>query len=144
MCKYIIILYVPVNLSYFKQPILGNKKFTWNYRINKNKEHTLYGHPKWNTTRGNNLLLSVVNLPSGCNPDKLFSEWRHWRSFDGQLASVDISPEPFDRTNIQYAISSEGNALILQTNTSKSTRIIGAALRRQESHKFIYWPSLLP
>lgn len=57
MCKYIIILYVPVNLSYFKQPILGNKKFTWNYRINKNKEHTLYGHPKWNTTRGNYLLL---------------------------------------------------------------------------------------
>jgi len=34
---------------------------------------------------------TLVNLARGCNPGRLVSEWRHWRSFDGQLT---LTPHP--------------------------------------------------
>jgi len=57
--------------------------------------HVACSHPRPPVDRA-----GLVNLARGCNPGRLVSEWRHWRSLDGQL-----TPAPHPRVIGRYVVA---------------------------------------
>lgn len=60
----------------------------------------------------------LVNLARGCNPGRLVSEWRHWRSFDGQLTLADPSSSDRLFTIVNYSLISKKVSLFCDSTIS--------------------------
>lgn len=54
----------------------------------------------------------LVNLARGCNPGRLVSEWRHWRSLDGQLTHAGHSRMIGSSVTVRFLFAEENLLLI--------------------------------
>lgn len=97
---------------------------------------------------------TLVNLARGCNPGRLVSEWRHWRSFDGQLT---LTPHPRvigPFVAASRTISFVSKKLFLHLNgiredphDARERSLPGTSARMEQCirpHKFIHRSALLP
>lgn len=103
---------------------------------------------------------TLVNLARGCNPGRLVSEWRHWRSLDGQL-TLAAHPRVIGRPPSLAArwFLSQSKEFSLHPSARRpgpspgvlATRARGAyqgpprgMAQPLRAHKFIYCSALLP